>query len=183
MAIERTLDCEGAYWTLGQAYFASDRLEEAAAVAARAIEVSGSDYNVYIPFIHIMERLGQNESAVQFRQQGMRALERQLELVPEDARARVLLAADYVHFRREPEALRELQIALALRPKDSNILYNAACVYGLLGNKDEALAVLKKAREAGYSLLITWAARDPDLACLHGEPEFLHLLEEGKQKG
>ena len=183
MAIERKLDCEGAYWTLGQAYFASDRLDEAAAVAARAVEVSGGDYNVYIPFMLVMERLGQSESALRLRRQSMRALELQLELVPEDVRARVLLAGNYAYFKREPEAVRELQIALALRPKDSNILYNAACAYGLLGNKDEALAVLNKAREAGYSTLITWAARDPDLACLHGEPEFQRLLEEGKQKG
>jgi len=102
MAIERKLDCEGAYWTLGQAYFASDRLDEAAAVAARAIEVSGMDYNVYIPFMHIMERLGQNESALRFRHQSVHALERQLELVPEDARARVLLASNYAYFKKEP---------------------------------------------------------------------------------
>ena len=182
MAIECKLDCEGAYWTLGQAYFASDHLEEAVAVAARAIEVSGDDYNVYIPFTLAMERLGQSESVSRLRQEHVRALERQIELVPEDVRARILLASNHAYFKRQPEATRELQIALALRPKDSNILYNAACVYGLLGNKDEALAVLKKAMEAGYSFLIGWAARDPDLACLHGEPEFQRLLEEGKQK-
>jgi tetratricopeptide (TPR) repeat protein len=145
--------------------------------------VSGGDYNVYIPFMLVMERLGQSESAPRLRQQSMRALELQLELVPEDVRARVLLAGNYAYLKREPEAVRELQIALALRPKDSNILYNAACAYGLLGNKDEALAVLKKAREARYSTLIAWAAQDPDLACLHGELEFQRLLEEGKQKG
>jgi serine/threonine protein kinase/tetratricopeptide (TPR) repeat protein len=183
MAIERKLDCESAYWTLGQAYFASDRLDEAAAVAARAIEVSGNDYNVYIPYMLAMDRLGQSESALRLRQQQVRALEQQIELVPEDIRARILLACIYAYFKREPEAIREIQIALAMRPKDSNILYNAACAYGLLGNKDEALAVLKRAMEAGYSTLITWAARDPDLACLHDDPEFQRLLEEGKQKG
>ena len=182
MAIERKLDCDGAYWALGQAYFASEHLEEAAAVAERSIEVCGSVYNVYFPFMLVMERLGRNESALQLRHQCVRALERQIELVPEDVRARILLASNYAYFKRGPDATRELQIALALRPKDSNILYNAACVYGLLGNKDEALAVLRKALEAGYSSLITWAARDPDLACLHDDPEFQRLLEEGKQK-
>jgi tetratricopeptide (TPR) repeat protein len=130
-----------------------------------------------------MERLGQSDSVLQLRQQHVRALERQIELVPEDVRARILLASNYAYFKREPEAVRELQIALALRPKDSNILYNAACVYGLLGNKNEALAVLRRALEAGYSSLIIWAARDPDLACLHDDPEFQRLLEEGKPKG
>ncbi len=181
-AIERKPDCDGAYWTLGQAYFASDRLQEAAAIAERAIQISGDDYNVYFPFIYALERLGQTDLALRFRHQFLRAVERQLELVPEDVRARILLANCYALFGKEPEAIRELQIAIALRPKDTNILYNAACTYGVLQKKADALALLKKAKEFGFPLL-DWAARDPDLVCLHGDPEFERLLEEGKQKG
>ncbi len=182
-AIESKPNCEGAYWTLGQAYFASDRWQEAAEIAERAMEMSGDDYNVYIPYRLVLERLGQAEAARRVQERAGRALERQIELVPEDVRARILLAADYASFGKEADAMRELQIALALRPKDSNILYNAACVYGLLKKKAEALTVLRKAKEAGYRLILEWAARDPDLACLHGEPEFERLLKEGEQKG
>jgi len=28
-----------------------------------------------------------------------------------------------------------------------------------------------------------WAARDPDLSCLHDDPEFQQILEEVRQKG
>jgi len=108
-------------------------------------------------------------------------LERQLELVPEDVRARILLANCHAFFKKETEAVRELQIAVALRPKDPSILYNAACVYGLFQKKAEALALLRKAKATGFQTL-EWAARDPDLACLHGDPEFQCLLEEGERK-
>jgi TolB-like protein/tRNA A-37 threonylcarbamoyl transferase component Bud32 len=181
-AIERKSDCEGAYWTLGQAYFASDRLQEAAALAEQATESTGDDYNVYVPYILTFERLGQPDAARRLREQQTRALERQLELVPEDVRARILLAVNHACAGEVAEAARELQIAIALRPKDTNILYNAACVYGLLQKKAEALATLQKAKDVGWRNL-TWAARDPDLACLHGDPEFERLIERGERKG
>jgi len=41
----------------------------------------------------------------------------------------------------------------------------------------DALALLRRAREAGYSNL-EWALRDPDLACLRDDPEFQRLVGE-----
>ena len=181
-AIEYKPDCDGAYWILGQAYFASDRLQEAAAIAERAIEVSGDDYNVYIPFALALERLGKTEAAANLQQQLVRALERQLELVPEDVRARILLAVRHAAAGKEAEAIRELEIAVTLRPKDTNILYNASCVYGVLRKKAEALDLLKKAKDVGFPSF-DWAARDPDLSCLHDDPEFQRILQEVRQKG
>jgi len=181
-AIERKPDCEGAYKVLGRACFASDRWEEAAAVANRAIEISGDDYNIYIPYTLSLERLGQMEAARILRERQTRALEQQLELIPEDVRARILLAVNYAFFNKEKEAIRELQKAVALRPDDSNILYNAACAYGIMQKKPEALEMLRKAKEVGFPNL-DWAARDPDLTCLHEDPEFKRLLAEGEVMG
>jgi TolB-like protein/tetratricopeptide (TPR) repeat protein/tRNA A-37 threonylcarbamoyl transferase component Bud32 len=178
-AIERRPDCEGAYWILGFSYFALDRWQDAADIAEKAVQLSGDDYNVYFPFMYALERLGQTERALRFRHQFLQALERQLELVPEDVRARMLLANCHGFFKKETEAVRELQIAVALRPKDPSTLYNAACVYGLFQKKAEALALLRKAKDNGFQTL-EWAARDPDLACLHDDPEFQRLLGEGK---
>jgi hypothetical protein len=55
------------------------------------------------------------------------------------------------------------------------VLYNAACTYGLLGLKSEALDVFRKAVEAGYGNK-EWAARDTDLDCLHDVPEFRAMV-------
>jgi serine/threonine protein kinase/tetratricopeptide (TPR) repeat protein len=181
-AIEHKPDCDGAYWILGQAYFASDRLQEAAAIAEKAIEVSGDDYNVYIPFSLALERLGKTEATATIRQQLVRALERQLELVPEDVRARILLAVQHATAGRNAEAVRELEMAVTLRPKDANILYNASCVYGVLQRKADALDLLKRAKDVGFPSF-DWAARDPDLRCLHDDPEFQQILQEVRQKG
>jgi serine/threonine protein kinase/cytochrome c-type biogenesis protein CcmH/NrfG len=177
MALERKPDCEGAYWTLGQAYFVADRFEEITAIADRAIEMAGDDYNVYIPLMLTFDRLGQAERAHSVRERSVRALEQQLEQVPEDVRARILLAVNHAALGSPSQAVRELEQAVALRPNDSNILYNAACVYGRLALKTEALALLRKAKQKGYHYM-DWASRDPDLACLHDDPEFKQLVAE-----
>ena len=94
--------------------------------------------------------------------------------MPEDARARVLLAGDYAMQGRFEEAKREADMAMVLRPDDSMILYNAACVFCAMNNVSDALIAIKKAWESGYRDAI-WTRQDPDLALLHGDPEFERL--------
>ncbi len=180
-AIDLKADCPNAYNVLARCYFASDRLQEVTALAARAIEANADDYNMYIPLSNSMERLGQLEAANEIRRKMTRVLHQQIELVPEDVRARILLSANFAAMGDEAASIRELQIAVALRPADSNILYNAACTYGIFKRKRDALDMLKRALAAGYHNF-DWISRDPDFACLRDDPEFQRLLEEGRRK-
>ena len=138
--------------------------------------MNGDDYNVYIPYTNIYEGLGRTEDAAALRKREIVVLSQQLREVPEDVRARILLAADYAATGRDDDAVRELQSAVDLRPHDSNILYNAACTYGVMKRKPEAIEMLQRAKTAGYENP-DWIRRDPDLACLHGEPEFEKLFD------
>ena len=174
-AIALKPDCEGVYNVLGRVYFASGRFQEAAELTEKAIEANGDDYNVFIPIVNALERLGRTEELKRYRQMEMRALERQLELVPEDVRARSLLAADYANMGRAEDAVRHLEMTVALRPNDSNVLYNAACTYTVLGKKTEALDLLRRALASGYSNF-DWPRQDPDLSSIHADPEFLKLF-------
>jgi non-specific serine/threonine protein kinase len=176
-ALARKPDCENAYNVLGRALSSSDRLEEAAAIADRAIEVSGDDYNVYIPYRSVLQRLGKKEQVETLTEKFYRALQRQVELVPEDARARVLLSAFYAQYGKIENAVWELEKAIEFRPRDPNLLYNAACSYGVMNMKEMALKMLKRAVELGFGNR-DWLMRDPDLQCLHGEPEFEKLIAQ-----
>ena len=60
---------------------------------------------------------------------GIVALENHLKQVPEDARARILLGADYADWDDAEDALRELESGVTLRANEASILYNAACIY------------------------------------------------------
>ena len=174
-AIERKSDCEGSWNILGRAYFASGKHEQAAALVQQAIDASGDDYNTYLPYINALERLGRKKETEHYREQTSAVLRQQLERVPEDVRARVLLATFLAYAGQNDEAIRHLQTAVALRPGDANILYNSACAYGVMKRKAEALEALKKAVAAGYSNL-AWVVNDPDLDCLHDEPEFRQMV-------
>jgi TolB-like protein len=176
-AIERKHDCEGAYYMLCRALFAAGRYQEVVDVAESAIEASGEDYNPYVPILNSLGAMGKGEARLNMSQRFTVALEEHLKQVPEDARARVLLGAYSAELGREEDALRELKLALTLRANEASILYNAACVYCILKRKPEALAALRKAWEAGFQDTV-WARRDPELALLHGDPEFERLYPE-----
>jgi Flp pilus assembly protein TadD len=140
------------------------------------MECNGDDYNTYIPYDQSFERLGRKKEAEHVRDRMTKVLREQLERVPEDVRARILLATNLAYYGQDAdEAIRHLKTAVALRPNDPNTLYNAACTYGVLGRKSEALETVKKAFAAGYGNT-TWAANDADLRCLHDEPEFREIV-------
>jgi non-specific serine/threonine protein kinase len=176
-AIERKRDCDGAHYLLCRALFAAGRAQEVVDLAESTIEASGEDYNVYVPILNALGDMGKEEAKLKMTRRCSVALESHLKRVPEDARARILLGANYARLGREDDALRELNLAVTLRANEASILYNAACVYCLLNKKPEALDALRKAWEAGSKDAV-WTRRDPDLALLHGDPEFERLYPE-----
>ena len=174
-AIERKPDY-GRSWNMpGRAYFASGRHEEGAALTERPIEANGDDYDTYIPYTLALERLGSKNEAGHVRALRTKALRQQLELVAEDVRARIVLANNLASIGEPEQCIRYLQTAVALRPNDGNTLYNAACTYGILGKKAEALDTLRKELAAGYAS-INWIAKDSDLDCLHDDREIQNLV-------
>ena len=173
-AIERKRDCEGAYYLLCRALFSAGRYQEVADAAETAMEASGEDYNIYVPVMNALGALGKQEVRRNVELRAVAAFENQLKQVPEDARARILLSGYYAELGRVEDALRETNLAMTLRANEASILYNAACNYCLLNRKPEALDALRKAWEAGFKDP-NWARRDPDLALVHGDPEFERL--------
>jgi Flp pilus assembly protein TadD len=102
-------------------------------------------------------------------------------MVPENVRARGLLAADYAQLGRGHDATRQVEMAAALHPSDSTVLYNAACTYGVPGKKAEAVGMLRGAKAAGYSNE-DWIHHDLDLACVHDDAEFLSMYPPPAKK-
>ncbi|MDP9339750.1 MAG: tetratricopeptide repeat-containing serine/threonine-protein kinase [Acidobacteriota bacterium] len=174
-AIERKKDCEGAYYLLCRALFSAGRYREVADVAEVALEASGEDYNVYVPILNALGSLGKKEIRKNIQLRAVGAFENHLKQVPEDARARILVAGYYAELNRVEDAMRESTMAMTLRANEASILYNAACVFSLLQKKPEALDALRKAYDVGFKDP-NWARRDPDMARLLGDPEFERMF-------
>ena len=169
-------DVDGGYYLLGSALFESGQYQSLVDIMEIALEHAGENYNTMIPIANSLGALGKRGGLSNFSHRMIATFEAHIKKVPEDARARVLLANALATLGRIDEAKREADLAIALRPDDTMILYNTACVFCLLDKPKEALTALKKACDAGYSAT-AWARQDPDLAILHGDPEFEGLFE------
>jgi len=174
-------ECEGAHDVLGRAYFTSGRHEEAAELAESALEIVSNDYNALVPLINSLECLGRMADAERLRAREREVLTEQLHRFPDDVRARILLASDLAILGQAQEATQHVKIAVAMRPSDANVLYNAACTYGILGMKDEALDTLRRSMDAGY-YNADWCSQDPDLKILRDDPEFKALVAQRGHK-
>src|SRR5258705_3638755 len=174
MALSRNPDHDGGYYLLGRALFAAGRYQEVLDIMEEALKHSGENYNITVPIHNALGALGKRDALKNYLHREIAIYEAHLKKVPEDARARVLLAGDYATQGRLEDAKREADMAMALRPDDTMILYNTACVFGAMNKTGEALIAIKKAWEAGFRDPI-WTRQDPDLALLHGDPEFERL--------
>jgi tetratricopeptide (TPR) repeat protein len=77
--------------------------------------------------------------------------------------------------KRYDDAIRAATRAAELGYRPAPALYNIACAHALLGHKDEALAALEKALNAGFSQDET-LRRDTDIDSLRSDPRFRELV-------
>jgi serine/threonine protein kinase len=181
-AVAQQPECEGAHDVLGRAYFSAGRYEDGAALADSALEIVSNDYNALVPLINSLEKVGRVADAERLRRREREVLELQLQRFPDDVRARILLASDQACAGETDTAIMHVKIAVAMRPNDANVLYNAACTYGILKMKIDALEHFRRSVNAGYSNL-DWCLKDPDLKILHDDAEFKNLVaKRGNRK-
>jgi tetratricopeptide (TPR) repeat protein len=173
-ALSRNPDLDGGYYLLGRVLFSDGRYQEIVDIMEEALAHAGENYNTTIPIHNALGALGKTDALNNYLHREVAIYEEHLKKIPEDARVRVLLGGDYAKQGRFEDAKREADMAMALRPDDSMILYNIACVFCGMNNAADALKAIKKAWESGYRDA-TWTRQDPDLALLHGDPEFDRL--------
>jgi non-specific serine/threonine protein kinase len=173
-ALDQTPDLDGGYYLLGRSLFADGRYQEVVDMMEEAMSHANENYNTTVPIHNALGALGKREALINFSHREIAIYETQVKKVPEDARARVLLAGNFAMHGRDDEAKREVDMAMILRPDDTMILYNSACAFCELNLLNEALNAIKKAWEAGFRDA-TWTRQDPDLQLLHGHPDFERL--------
>jgi tetratricopeptide (TPR) repeat protein len=73
-------------------------------------------------------------------------------------------------------AIAQAERAIALAPGDGRIRYNAACTYAQCGMPERAIEQLKEGVKNLPDYIAAWPQRDPDLASIHDDPEFIRLF-------
>ena len=142
-----------------------------------AAEANPADYQSRLLRVQILRGLDRMDEAVAEAKIGIVAVEKHLELNPDDARA-LHLGAGSLILVGEPEVAEQwLKRALEIDPNDSVVLYNVACNYTILGKIDTALNYLEQAVENG-TVSLAWMRNDEDLKNLRGHPRYEELLQK-----
>ena len=164
------------YYFYGRACQAQGKLEEAAQLFLQACQLSPDDYQAAAHVGSVFAGLGRHADARTADQLGLKAVERHLELHPDDARALYLGASVLCRLGEPQRGVDWASRALAMDPEEPVTLYNVACVYALQGKAEKAIDCLEAALKHGFAHK-EWIEHDSDLDSLHPHPRYHSLLQ------
>lgn len=166
-----------AYWILGRIYHRTDRDKDAIELYKKAIELNSDFHTAYGDLRMIYERIGDKDNYQATLNKLLELFPRYLSQHPDDARTHIYYATDLAQVGRTEEAKVEAAKALELSPGDPLMLYNAACCYSRMNEKELAINSLAESIQAGLEDY-EWILRDPDFENIRQEPEYIELMKD-----
>lgn len=119
---------------------------------------------------------GQTLSAMEQHQEALLAFEKATSLDPHRTDIWGMKAIELAMLKRFDDALACINRAIYMSQNNPALIYNRACIYCLKGDKENALADLKKSFERMPQLKIC-ASIDTNLANLWKDPDFKKATE------
>jgi serine/threonine protein kinase/Tfp pilus assembly protein PilF len=175
-AIELNPKLFEAYYFFARTCFRQGKLEDAVRLFERATDVR-EDFQALLLRALAIEGLDEHERAQVAYRRALDAIQRQLDINPEDTRALTLGAGCLARLGEDERAVEWIHRADSIDPDDAVILYAIACVYGILGSCERAIEYLQKAVEAGFGNF-GWIENDPDLDSLRADERYQSIISE-----
>jgi adenylate cyclase len=179
-AFERAIELDptlfDAYYYYARSCFKAGDLEKSLRLFRQARSVRPEDYQPSALIALVLTQLGRHDEARRADELALDAINKSLELNPDDARAYSLGAGTLARLGEIERAKRWHERAMSLAPDDDAILYNVASYLALFGEKEKALDALERAIEAGLAGG-DWIKHDPDWQRLRGHPRFEAILK------
>ncbi|HEU4929024.1 MAG TPA: protein kinase [Candidatus Krumholzibacteria bacterium] len=166
-----------AYYYYARASFAAKKIAKSAELFARAGELRPEDFQSPALLAQSLWMMGQENEARAANEEGIRRVERWLELDPHNLRALALGATALANQGQAERAFEWMDRAIATAPEDPSIYFNAACVYAKLNRKEEALACLEQTLARGFGKR-DWIEQDPDYDSIRDDPRFQAMLDK-----
>jgi TolB-like protein/Flp pilus assembly protein TadD len=164
-----------AYYFYARSCRPQGKLEKAAEMFEKAAEVRPEDYQAPILAADSYRGLDRHADVVRCFRKGLEAAEKHIERHPEEARAWYLGAHAHYELGDRERALEWNHRAMELGPRDTATLYNAACLFSLMGEFDKCFECFDGAVHYGFSNR-SWLENDPDLAPIRSDPRYAELL-------
>jgi adenylate cyclase len=170
-------DCHEANRYYAEFCVTEGQFELAATHFIRALEIKPADYGAPIMLVNVFQSLGQLDKAESYARLGLKRAEEELRLHPENANCACLGATVWAYLGARDEALQWLARSLATDPGDTNIQYNAACTYALLGDVDKSIDLLERwVPQVGAEMRL-WFKNDSDLKAIRQHSRYNDLLK------
>ena len=141
----------------------------------RAFELAPDDYRYVVYTLQEYQALGDSAGEESALKRSWTAIDRHLQLNPDDVRALGHGAGVLALLRRSDESDEFVARAVALRPDDYGNLATLACAAMLNQKPDQAIDLLERAVATGRGDK-EWLLQDNDLAPLRGDPRFEALI-------
>jgi serine/threonine protein kinase/Tfp pilus assembly protein PilF len=164
-----------AYYFYGRASRSQGNLQKAADLFSMAGAVRPEDFQAPILAGDTYRGLNRPDRMKQAFRRGLEVAETHLEFHPEDARAWYLGAHANLELGNRDEALRWCDKAMMLAPEDAATLYNAGCLYCIMGETDKCFECLEASVDNGFAHP-QWLENDPDLVEIRDDPRYKKLI-------
>jgi non-specific serine/threonine protein kinase len=122
-----------AYYFFARDCFARGRLEKAARLFERAVEVRPEDYQAALLLPQVYQALGRDKDSERAARLGLEIAERHLQLNPDDVRALYLSSGRWIGTGDRERGLALARRALELEPDEPTVLFNVACTFARAG--------------------------------------------------
>jgi len=175
-AIELSPKLYEAYYFYARACRSQGKLREATVLFEKAGAVRPEDYQAPILAADTYRGLEQPGKVVEGFRRGLMIAEKHLEFHPDDARAWYLGAHAHFELGDNKKALQWCDKAMKLAPDDPATLYNAACLYSVMGEIDKCFKCFEQAFDNGFANK-EWMENDPDLKPIRKDPRYQALLD------
>ena len=163
---------EWAAWS----YMADGKPEIAAGILKNVLSRRPTHYSALSWLGQCYDMLGLAEERRRNLTEAIDAAVEELRRHSDNVHARSLLAGQLAQIGDVEGAIAQAERAIAIAPHDGRIRYNAACTYARLGKKEKAFAELLEGIRNVPNYIADWPRRDPDMALLHDDPEFIRLF-------
>ncbi len=161
-----------AYANLGYLYLQQRRWAESATATEKALQINDREVTAWTNLRNAYQWLGNKEKEAYARARLMELAQTAASANPRDPQTQAMVAWLFAAQHDPSQALPHLQSSLALGGDDPGILENAAAVYELLGQRQQAIQFVAKAVAKGYPKADL--ALDPDLRALLTDPKFAY---------
>jgi serine/threonine protein kinase/Flp pilus assembly protein TadD len=151
------------------------RSEDAVKILRNAQSLRPESYDVATMLALAYTGIGKHAEAEAARKHALKLMEDRLELNPDDPRAWILAATSYAAGGDREQTENAIRRAFAI-DNDALTVYNAACAYALLGDKEKALDNLETAVKSGWRHR-EWLLHDSDFDFVRDDPRFKKILE------